>query len=130
MTIELKNKIKNELYRAFTYCGEDDADILDERVENELDTLMCFMAGSDPDIILTDNGELTGYLVDIAVANGATEDDVVALQMLITKNSIRYIINSYTAVKPDGWLPGDRKRIENEHNRVVNLEEVDVSIFN
>jgi hypothetical protein len=129
MTTELKNKIKAELHKAFTHCGETDANILNDKVEAELDTLMCLMAGVDPEVVHTDVGDLTGYLVDIAVAskNGR---DVVALQMIVTRDDLRYIINSYTMVKPEGWTPDDDLVIENECNRVVTLNDVDAAMFN
>jgi hypothetical protein len=129
MTNELKNKIKNELYKAFAHCGETENEILADKVENELDTLLCVMAGTDPQTIQTDNGALIGYIVDIAVTDGPAKDEVVTLQMVIAKNDIKYIINSYTVIKSEAWEPGDKIQIENELNRVVKLTDVDPVIF-
>lgn len=129
MTIEFKNTIKNELYRAFSHFGEPDQEILDEKVEIEMDNLMSFMGTSDPDVIQTDKGELTGYLVDIAVSSGLVDNERVVLQMVVGDNTIDYIINSYIVVKTDDWQPGDRFTVENEHNKLVNLEDVKPSTF-
>jgi hypothetical protein len=130
MTNELKNQIRNELHKAFAYCGETDAVILNNRVEDELETLMCFMVGSNPDVVQTDKGELTGYLVNIAVGSGKSNGEIVALQMIVAKNEIYYILHSHITVKPDGWKPGDKKMIENESNRVVELTDIDAATFN
>lgn len=129
MNVELKNKIRDELNRAFTHCGEADAEVLNEKVENELETLTCFMVGSDPNVIHTDKGEMTGYVVNIAVGSGAAKGEIVALEMIVTKNEIVYVIHSHTSIKPDGRKPGDRKMITNESNRVVELTDVNPAIF-
>ena len=130
MTTNMKNKIRNELNKAFAHFGETNSDILNEKVENELDTLACFMAGSDPETVCTDQGDFTGYLINIEVANGANTNEVVALQMLVAENDIYYIMHSFTAVKPEGWKPGDRKLITNQANYLVALDDVDPAIFN
>lgn len=129
MTVELKNKIKNELNRAFSYMGEIDHETLDEKVESELDTLMCLMVGSEPDVIHTITGDITGYIVDIATTADNATNNIIALQMVITKDSICYVLNSYTATRPDGWEPGDAHNICNELNRIVNLDDIDPTMF-
>ena len=91
---------------------------------------MCVMAGSDPVTIQTDKGDMTGYLVNITVGSGAAKDEIVALDMVVTKDNIHYVINSYIATKPDGWKTGDKQIINNESNRVVALVDVDPATFN
>jgi hypothetical protein len=108
--------------KAFAYCGETDNAAIDERVDTELDTLMCLMAGSTPEVIVTDKGTVTGYVIDIAVTNGATNNEIVALRMVVGEDDINYVINSYTTT-------GDDFVIKNEHNRLVCLEEVNADIF-
>lgn len=130
MTAEMKNKIRNELNNAYVHMGETDVEYLNEKVEEDLETLMCFMAGSDPVAINTDKGELVGYVVNVAVGASETKDQVVALNMIITKTNICYVINSYIATKPAEWKPGNKKMISNESNRIVELADVDPAIFN
>jgi hypothetical protein len=130
MTNIIIDRIRSELRNAFSHCGETDPIVLDEKVENALDTLMCFMASSDPEVVHTDKGDLTGYVTDLAVTSGGTENTTVALQMIVTKDAIHYLMNSYESNKLDDWNEGDPIPVENEINRLVELDEIDVAIFN
>jgi hypothetical protein len=128
MTTEMNTKIKTAMVKAYTYLGETDAEFIAEKVDNELDTLNCLMIGADPNVVHTNVGDLTGYLVDIAVAS-ADGVNVTALQLLVAEHDVHYIVNTYTLVKSEDWTPDDDLCIENESNRVVDLSEVDVSVF-
>ena len=129
MTEEFKIEIKKELHRAFTHLGETDEEMINERIDDEIETLMCFMAGSAPVHVDTDQGRIIGYLIDLAVTTGALNDDVVALQMVVAHNKLHYVINSYTVIKPEGWQYGDDFETANETNKLVSLYDVNPQMF-
>ena len=127
MIAELNNKIKVAMIAAYAHLGETDAEFVTEKIDNELDTLNSLMVGSIPDVIHTDVGDLTGYLVDIAIA--ADGDNVTALQLLVTDSDVHYIMNTYTLSNPESQNADDVVIVENEQNRVISLDSIDVSLF-
>ena len=129
MSNELKNKIKNELNKALVFFGETDEEILNERIENDVDTLMCVMASSDPEEINTKNGALVGYPIDVVANYNDQTSRMTIVQLVVTKDNLCYVLNSYDVEKPEGWTPDGNVQYKNEESLIVSLEMINTKLF-
>ena len=122
--------IRNKLRKAYKHFGETDAEIVEEKVEEQIQLMKCLKAAEMPDTIQTNMGPMTGYIVDI-VSNMSQEDNkVYAVQLILTIDSkLYYLFNSYEIVRKDSWTSVEDEEYLNETYKIVELENVPKELF-